>query len=316
MGQARNQATGWTREGVKRRIVERLWVRFHMSLILMACGLSAMLTSWALLKIGVGAMLVRFPLAIVVAYAMFLLGVWLWVRYAEPVVEGEGEQEAPGRPLRGKKKGNSLVDGGDLLDIRTGGSSGGSGGSGGGFSGKGGGFDGGGASGAWAEGGTRGALSSSSSQLNAQALAASSMQESSSADTTSSLASRSGGGGSKSGSGSSFSLDIDGEGLVLVVLAIALVAALVVASGYLVWAAPDILSEAAFGAVLAGGLARRAKNEDALGWVAGVVKRTWWPFTIVLVLAIAFAGYSASHYPQAKTFKQALEAATSPDAPK
>jgi hypothetical protein len=261
-------------------------------------------------------MLVRYPVAIVVAYGMFLLGVWLWVRYADPVVEGEGGREPSTRPARGKTKGSSLVDGADLPDIRTGGGSGGSGGSGGGFSGRGGSFDGGGASGAWAEGGTRGAISSSSSQLNAQALAATSMQESSSADSASSLASRSGGGGSKSGSGSSFSLDIDGEGLVLVVLAIALVAALVVASGYLVWAAPDILSEAAFGAVLAGGLARRARSEDALGWVAGVVKRTWWPFTLVLVLAIAFAGYAASHYPQAKTFRQALEAATSPDAPK
>ncbi len=95
----------------------------------------------------------------------------------------------------------------------------------------------------------------------------------------------------------------------LVILAIALVAGIVVASGYLVWAAPDILSEAAFGAVLAGGLARRSRNEDAMGWVTGVVKKTWWPFAIVLVLAIAFAGYAASHYPQARTFKEALSMA-------
>ena len=309
-----NQATT-TREGIKQRLVARLWVRFHMSLILVACGLSAMLASWALLHLGVGSMLVRYPVAIAVAYGMFLLGVWLWLQYADPVVEGEGGPESPGRPARAKKRGSSLVDGGDLLDIRTGGGTGGSGGTGGGFAGKGGGFDGGGASGAWAEGGARGAVSSASSQLNAQALAASTMQDSPAAEATSSLASRSGG-GSKSSSGSSFSLDIDGEGLVLVVLAIALVAAIVVASGYLVWAAPDILSEAAFGAVLAGGLARRAKNEDAMGWVAGVVRKTWWPFAIVLVLAVAFAGWSAAHYPKARTFKQALEAATSTDTPR
>jgi hypothetical protein len=143
------------------------------------------------------------------------------------------------------------------------------------------------------------------------------MQDSSTADATESLASRAsgsgGGGGSKSSGSSSFSLDIDGEGLILVVLAIALVAAIVVASGYLVWAAPDILSEAAFGAVLAGGLARRAKNEDAMGWVTGVVKKTWWPFAIVLGLTVVFAGYAGTHYPQAKTFKQAFEAATTSD---
>ncbi len=316
MGQPRMAEGGFTREGIKQRLVARLWVRFHMSLILMACGLSAMLASWALLHLGVGSMLVRYPAAIAVAYGTFLLGVWLWLQYADPAVEGEDGPPSPARAARGKKRGNALVDGADLLDLRTGGGSGGAGGSGGGFAGKGGGFDGGGASGAWAEGGARGAISTTSSQLNAQALAATTMQESSAAESTPSLASRSGGGSSKSGSGSSFSLDIDGEGLVLVVLALALVAAIVVASGYLVWAAPDILSEAAFGAVLAGGLARRARNEDAMGWVAGVVRKTWWPFAIVLVLAIAFAGWSAAHYPKARTFRQALEAATSPGTPR
>jgi len=49
--------------------------------------------------------------------------------------------------------------------------------------------------------------------------------------------------------------------------------------------APDILTEAAFGAVLAGSLARKAKQQSTAGWVAGVIKKTWWPFTIVLVLA-------------------------------
>jgi hypothetical protein len=30
--------------------------------------------------------------------------------------------------------------------------------------------------------------------------------------------------------------------------------------------------------LLAGGLARRTKRETAVGWIAGVVKKTWWPF--------------------------------------
>jgi len=38
--------------------------------------------------------------------------------------------------------------------------------------------------------------------------------------------------------------------------------------------------------VLAGGLARKAKEQSTAGWVAGVVKKTWWPFAIVLVLAL------------------------------
>jgi hypothetical protein len=119
-------------------------------------------------------------------------------------------------------------------------------------------------------------------------------------------------GGSKGG-GFDIGLDLDFEGLVLVVLAVALVAAIAVASGYLVWAAPDILAEAAFGAALAGGLARRSREQDSLGWVAGVMKKTWWPFAVVLVLAIAFAGWARSYYPQAHTFRQAIDAALAGD---
>ena len=40
--------------------------------------------------------------------------------------------------------------------------------------------------------------------------------------------------------------------------------------------------------------------------VAGVVKKTWWPFAIVLAPALAFAFYSASHHPGAKTFREAI----------
>ncbi|MBK7658049.1 MAG: hypothetical protein IPJ28_02335 [Betaproteobacteria bacterium] len=286
MARKNSQAPAWTRQGVKRRLVERLWVRFHMSLILASSGLSAMLASWALLQVGVGSMLVRYPIAIAVAYGTFLLGVWIWLQYAGV---GDGEER--------KESGNSLVDGADLLDIPIGGGKGG-GGSGGGFAGKGGGFDGGGASGSWVEGGPRGALSSSSPQLNARAFASSAGSDAPS-----------------SGSGTGFDLDL-GDDLGMVILGLLLVLAVLASSGYLVWAAPDILTEAAFGAMLAGGLARRSKHEDAAGWVAGVIKKTWWPFAIVLVLAIGFAGYAAKHHPQAKTFKQALEAASVPDMPK
>jgi hypothetical protein len=37
-----------------------------------------------------------------------------------------------------------------------------------------------------------------------------------------------------------------------------------------------------------------------------VVKKTWWPFAVVLVAAIAFAWYVHTHYPQASTFRQAI----------
>jgi hypothetical protein len=93
---------------------------------------------------------------------------------------------------------------------------------------------------------------------------------------------------------------------VLILLALALVAVVFVTSGYLIYCAPDVLTEAAFGAALAGTLGRASRKQSPNGWIAGVVKKTWWPFALVLVTAIVFAGYAATHFPQATTFRQAI----------
>jgi hypothetical protein len=278
----------WTRERVKRYLVQRFYTRFHMSLILASSGLAAMLASWALLHAGVHAMLVRYPVATGIAYLTFLSGVWLWLRYA-----GLG---------RGPGVGRTLLENADLPDLPVGGGSGGSGGGSIGGLGKGGSFDGGGASASWAQGARAPMMPAN---VQAQALAAGSAPDST--GDTPALASS----GGKSGGG--FSLgdfgDLDGDAIALLALALAVIAAIFLASGYLIWFAPDILSEAAFGAVLAGGLARRSRHEDAGGWIAGVVKKTWWPFAIVLAVAIAFAWFCATHYPQARTFKEAVSMA-------
>jgi hypothetical protein len=63
--------------------------------------------------------------------------------------------------------------------------------------------------------------------------------------------------------------------------------------------------------VLAGGLARKAKEQSTAGWVAGVVKKTWWPFAIVFILAMVFAFYAKAHHPGAKTFRETIRSAVS-----
>jgi hypothetical protein len=83
----------------------------------------------------------------------------------------------------------------------------------------------------------------------------------------------------------------------------------IAASGYLVWMAPDILTEAAFGTLLAGGLAHPRKGESTSGWIWGAVKKTWWPFAIVLVMAFVFAAYAARYDPAPKTFREAMHLA-------
>jgi hypothetical protein len=282
---------GWSRDSIKKFIDRHYHVRVHMSLILAACGLTAMSVSWSLLHLGVHSMLVRYPAAISLAYGVFLIGVWTWLRATGLAGASESAADAPA----GARKAKSGKGG--WLDFSTGGgsSSGGGGSAGGGaVRGGGGSFDGGGASSSFAS--TRGPLVAAAAVPQSDARASSA----SSSTTTSSSSSH-------GGSGGGFDLGgIDGDGIVLLVLAVLLIGVVLITSGYLIWCAPDVLTEAAFGAGLSGALARPTANHAEGGWVAGVVKKTWWPFALVLVAAMAFAGWSQAHYPQAATFKQAI----------
>jgi hypothetical protein len=271
----------WTREKVKRYLVQRFYTRFHMSLILASSGLAAMLGNWVLLHAGVHVMWVRYPIAVSIAYLTFLAGVWLWLRYV-----GIGQRSGAG---------NALVDNADIPNVSVGGGS--SGGSSSSVElpaglGKGGGdFAGGGASGSWAQGNQVPMVAAM--QSNAGGAAPSS-----------------GTGSSGFGSLGDFG-DLDGDAIVLLVIAFVLVASIFLLSGYVIWFAPDILGEAAFGAVLAGGLAKPSQRHDSEGWVAGVVKKTWWPFAIVLGLALGIAIFAAVNYPGARTIGQAISMAVS-----
>lgn len=265
----------WTQARVKDFLQRRYNTRLHMSAILATSGLVAMLANWLLLFNGVGAMLVRYPASILLAYLTFLTGIFVWLR------------------LMGLRTNSgvvrSLAENADLPDIRIGGG----GGSGPSVSlprGGGGGFDGGGASSSWSAG-------------EGRMLAAANLQQSPAAQASSG----SGAKGALGGLGGAF----DGDALVLLALAALLVLVVFATSGYLIFIGPDILSEAAFGALLAGGLAKPTRQQTAAGWIAGVVRKTWWPFALVLAAATAFAWYAAVHYPQATTFKEAFRLALS-----
>jgi hypothetical protein len=74
-------------EIIRERLLQESMPRFQMSLILLFTGLSGFLVSFSLLHLHVFRMWVRYPIAILIAYGVFLLllRVWLWVH---------------GRPLR------------------------------------------------------------------------------------------------------------------------------------------------------------------------------------------------------------------------
>ena len=94
-----------------------------------------------------------------------------------------------------------------------------------------------------------------------------------------------------------FDCDLD-EGIVLIVLAL-LVLSIFGAGAYLVYAAPEILSEAAFEALLAAGLIKASKKMDGSGWMGSVLKATWIPFVIVLVMTGVFGMVAQTFYPHA-----------------
>lgn len=185
----------WTRDKAKAFIERRYNTRVHMSLILSACGLTAMLASAFMLHYGVTSMLVRYPLAMLLAYVTFLVGVWTWLRVTG-MVDNSGGRRAN-------------LDGADALDLLpSGGGSGGSGGSiaSGGVRGGGGTFDGGGANASFAEG---------RAPLMAAGLSEDSAVPAPRSGTSSSV--------SSSSKGSSLFDGLDGDGIVLLILAALLV---------------------------------------------------------------------------------------------
>jgi len=132
-------------------------------------------------------------------------------------------------------------------------------------------FGGGGSSGSWAE--------SASSPISAPA--------------------PSGGGGG----GFGFDLDID-DGVLL--LAIVVVVGIVIACVYLIYAAPAILSEAAFEAALGAALLKKARSAASGNWVGSIVKSTILPFLVIAALSTTLGWYAQSKCPRATRLHDAL----------
>lgn len=110
-----------------------------------------------------------------------------------------------------------------------------------------------------------------------------------------------GGGGGRLG----FDLDL-GEGCLVIALLLALVGLLFFAGTYLIYTAPTLFTEAAFEALLAAALVKRARKIERPGWVGVVWRATVWPFLGVLLLSIAL-GWAIQHEcPEAKRLRDAF----------
>jgi hypothetical protein len=74
-----------------------------------------------------------------------------------------------------------------------------------------------------------------------------------------------------------------------------------------VYAAPDILSEAAFQALLATGLVKASKRMTRRGWVGSVLRATCIPFLIVLLMTEIFVGVAHKYNPRATRLSEVFQ---------
>jgi hypothetical protein len=252
-------------------LTHRYFIRAHMTVMLSLVLLSGLVASRALLRAGVTNMGLRYPIAVLFSYVVFLGLIRLWLAYMCRI----------GRAARLATSDSAKSSGGDFLDGSSGwsgsGGSGGSGASGGSgkFVGGGGGSGGGGSSGDFGRSGGSGSSSGGGSKSS-----------------SSSSSSSSGGGGG------------DGDGLLLLLLFVLLVAAVFGAGAYVVYQAPAILSDAAFHTVLAAGLIKSARDAHDPGWMGGVVKATAIPFALVLILSGVFGFEAHKRCPESSSVRQ------------
>ena len=237
---------------VKDRLMRRGSPRLLVTLILAITGLAGFLVSFLLLRSGMTRMSLRYPLAILFAYCVFLLLLRLWLALQRPRRTeggiGDGVADAADGLL-------DLASGsGRLMDSPAGRAEGF------GFSGGLGDAGGGGSGGGWVQ---QSSLSSSPS-----------------------TSSGSGGGSDSSGWGD---LDLD-EGAFIAV-AIVVIAGALIAIFYVVYIAPALLAEILVDGVLVAGLYRELKGVEQRHWLRAAVRKTLLPALIAAALFSA-AGYA------------------------
>jgi hypothetical protein len=131
-------------------------------------------------------------------------------------------------------------------------------------------------------------------------------------DWAQSVSGRGAGGGSSWGGGAlgGVDLDLDGEGcgvvLALAALALAILAGLV-ASFYVVYAAPALLAEILVDGLLIAGLYKSMRGAEQTHWLRAALRRTLLPFALS-ALSFALAGYAMQRAaPEARTVAEFWE---------
>ena len=237
-----------------RQLRERFFLRFHMSLILMATGLSGLVATKLLLLLQVDNIVIRYPLTVLCSYLAFFLFVKLWLAYMSASQAFNGPDNA-GDVLSDLP---NLSGGGSGPDVELPKFSGGGGGTGGG-------------------GGASGAFDGPVTNVQ-MAFVPSSPGVADSAS----------GAGDAIGNAASGVFDLDDAGAILIAIGV-LLAAIFGAAIYLIYIAPHILSEAAFNFLLGTSLIRSYRKINHPDWMGSMFKDTYKPFIVVLLISFAAA---------------------------
>ena len=89
---------------LRTRLEQNSWPRVQMAFLVMLTGASGFLASFLLLQAGLQVMWVRYPVSVGIAYGVFLLLLWLWMKtqaadYADvPVASGDGASSGSANP--------------------------------------------------------------------------------------------------------------------------------------------------------------------------------------------------------------------------
>ena len=251
-----------------------------MSLMLVSTIGCGFITSITLHRIGLSAPIVRYPLAVLAGWAVFLalVSVWVWWLRRENVRADERANVA----RNSARRGDSTPDW--TVGVGSGGSSGPSGSGGSTWSAGGGRFGGGGASESFADGPAEGMASGFVSGGSRGA--------------------GSGGGGS---TGGDWGFDLDGDGaFVLLLVGIAVVAAAVFGVVfYAVYSAPTFFAELLIDGGVGTWLYKRADVANRPDWLSTAVRRSVWPVMILMVMFVALAITMRHVAPGATTLGQA-----------
>lgn len=83
----------------RQHLRERGWPRLQMTLIVALTGAAGFLASHLLRLAGIDAMLLRYPMAVLLAYGVFLLLMWIWIRWRwDNVLDGLSPDVGSGSP--------------------------------------------------------------------------------------------------------------------------------------------------------------------------------------------------------------------------